>query len=151
MHHSETDIVASRFVAATRVTDESGELDDGKVRYVGIFHKGPNISAATECAVSGTAGEDLSGGGDAFGANRAEAVATVESQREPPRLSMRATRAIRRIKPRAQSGPWKRGGIRSFIGLAGGGLKGALDFHLQFSTDAAAFGVRDSIPNKRAG
>ena len=38
-------------------------------------------------------------------------------QREPPRLSIKATRAIRRMKPRAQSGPWKRGGIRSFIGL----------------------------------
>jgi hypothetical protein len=50
--------------------------------------------------------------------------------RVPPRLSMMATRAIRRRKPRAQSGPWKRGGMWNFMGLAGGGLKGALDFHL---------------------
>jgi hypothetical protein len=32
------------------------------------------------------------------------------------------------------------------MGSAGGGLKGALDFHLKFSTYAAAFGVRDAIP-----
>jgi hypothetical protein len=111
--------MSGSFVAAARVTDESGEFYNREIRDVRIFHKGPNISAATECAASGTAGEDLSGGGDAFGANRAKAVATVESQREPPRLSIKATRAIRRMKPRAHSGPWKRGGIRSFIGLAG--------------------------------
>jgi hypothetical protein len=29
--------------------------------------------------------------------------------RVPPRLSMRATIAIRRMNPRAASGPWKRG------------------------------------------
>jgi hypothetical protein len=36
-----------------------------------------------------------------------EDVAVAHSR--PPRLSMRATRAIRRMNPRAQSGPWKRG------------------------------------------
>jgi len=33
----------------------------------------------------------------------------------PPKLSMRATMAIRRMKPKAASGPWKRGGMRSFM------------------------------------
>ena len=37
------------------------------------------------------------------------------------------------------------------MGLAGGGLEGAFNFHLKFSTYAAAFGVRDSIPNKGTG
>ena len=50
----------------------------------------------------------------------------------------------------AASGPWKREGMR-FMGLAGGGLEGAFNFHLKFSTYAAAFGVRDSIPNKGTG
>jgi len=59
---------------------------------------------------------------------------------------MRATRAMMRMKPRAASGPWKRGWIRSFIGSTGKGLEGALNFHLQFSTDAAAVGVGDAIP-----
>jgi hypothetical protein len=45
-------------------------------------------------------------------------------QREPPRLSIKATMAMRRRKPRAHSGPWKRGGIWSFIGLAGRGDAG---------------------------
>jgi len=72
-------------------------------------------------------------------------------QREPPRLSMRATMAMMRRKPRAASGPWKRGGIWRFMGLAGGGLKGALDFHLKFSTYAAAFGVCDAVPNEGTG
>jgi len=30
-------------------------------------------------------------------------------------------------------------------------LEGEFDFHLKFSTDSAPFGVRDSIPNERAG
>jgi hypothetical protein len=115
MHYSETDVMTGRFIASARVTDESGELDDGKIRYVGILNHGSYVTAATECAASGTFREDLSGGGDAFGANRAEAVATKESQRTPPRLSIKATMAIRRRKPKAQSGPWKRGGIRSFM------------------------------------
>ena len=30
-------------------------------------------------------------------------------------------------------------------------MEGAFNFHLKFSTYAAAFGVRDSIPNKGTG
>jgi len=87
MHYSETDVMTGRFVAAARVTDESGELDDRQIRDVGIFHKGPNISAATECAASVTAGEDLGGGSDTGSADRSKAVATVESQFTPPTMS----------------------------------------------------------------
>jgi len=39
----------------------------------------------------------------------------------------------------------------AFHELAGGGLKGALDFHLKFSTDSDAVGVGDAVPNERAG
>lgn len=41
--------------------------------------------------------------------------------------------------------------MRSFMGLAGGGLKGAFNFHLKFPADIAAVGVCDSIPDERAG
>jgi hypothetical protein len=37
------------------------------------------------------------------------------------------------------------------MGLTGGGLEGAFNFHLEFSTYAAAVGVCDSIPDERAG
>jgi hypothetical protein len=84
MHHSETDVMTGSFVAARAVANESGEFDDGKIRHVGILNHSSDVTAATECAASGTAGEDLGGGGDTFGANRSEAVATVESQRPPP-------------------------------------------------------------------
>ncbi len=30
-------------------------------------------------------------------------------------------------------------------------MEGEFNFHLKFSTDSAAFGVRDSIPDERAG
>ena len=43
---------------------------------------------------------------------------------KPPRLSIKATRAIRRMKPRAHSGPWKRGWMRSFMGSTGRGDAG---------------------------
>lgn len=73
------------------------------------------------------------------------------AHRTPPRLSIKATMAIRRRKPRAASGPWKRGEIRSFMGLAGGGLEGAFNFHLKFTTDATAVGVGDPVPNIGTG
>ena len=94
MHHSETDIVSGRFVSSGAVADESGELDDRKIRHVGILNHGSDVTAATECAASGTFREDLSGGGDSFGANRAEAVATVEDQRTPPTMNS-ATQSAR--------------------------------------------------------
>jgi hypothetical protein len=97
MHHSETDVVASRFVAARAVADESGELYNREIRNVGILNHGSNVTAATECAASGTAGEDLSGGGDSFGANRAEAVATVKIQREPPTMNSATQSAMAEI------------------------------------------------------
>jgi hypothetical protein len=70
--------------------------------------------------------------------------------RRPPIHSARAGMAIRRAKPSKQSGPWKRGGMR-FIGSAGGGLKGAFNFNLKFSTDTHAVGVGYAVPNERAG
>jgi len=76
MHYGETHVVTGCFIAARAVADESGELYNGKIRYVGIFDHSPDVTAATECAASGTFRENLSGGGDAFGANGAEAVAT---------------------------------------------------------------------------
>jgi hypothetical protein len=87
MYHSETDIVTGSFVAAARVTDESGELDDGKVPGVGIFIQDPNDTPATECATGGTASEYLSGVMDSESANRTEAVATEEGQLTPPMRS----------------------------------------------------------------
>jgi hypothetical protein len=109
MHHSETDVMTGSFIASGAVANESGKFYNREIRHVGILNHGSDVSAATECAASGTFREDLSGVGDAFGANRAEAVATVKIQREPPRVSIKATRAIKRRKPKAQSGPWKRG------------------------------------------
>jgi hypothetical protein len=76
VNYGETDIMSGCFIAAARVTDESGELDDGEIRNVGIFDHSPDVTAATECAASGTFRENLSGGGDAFGPNRAVTVAT---------------------------------------------------------------------------
>jgi hypothetical protein len=84
MHYSETDVMTGSFVAARAVANESGELYNREIRHVGIFNHSSDVTAATECAASGTFRENLSGGGDAFGANRSKAVATVESQREPP-------------------------------------------------------------------
>jgi hypothetical protein len=84
MHYSETDVVTGRFIASGAVANESCELYNGQVRNVGILNHGSDVTAATECAASGTFRENLSGGGDAFGANRSKAVATVKSQREPP-------------------------------------------------------------------
>ena len=117
MHHSETDIVASRFVAAGAVAYESGKFYNREIRNVRIFHKGPNISAATECAASGTAGEDLSGGGDDFGANRAEAVATKESQRTPPTRNSATQSARAEITSAApmRSARAERKGLRDFM------------------------------------
>ncbi len=41
------------------------------------------------------------------------------AHRVPPRVSMRATSAIRMRKPKAARGPWNLGGMRSFIGFVG--------------------------------
>jgi hypothetical protein len=101
--------VTGRFVSSGAVAYESGELYNGQIRDIGILYHSPDDTPSTECAASGTASKDLGGLSDAFGANRAVTVAAKESQRAPPRVSMRATMAIRRRKPRAQSGPWKRG------------------------------------------
>jgi hypothetical protein len=76
--------MAGRFVAARRISDESGEFHDGQVPGVGIFNHGSDKSALSKCATGGTAGEDLSGISDGIGANRAEAVATEECQFAPP-------------------------------------------------------------------
>jgi hypothetical protein len=87
MHHSEPDIVSGRFVSSGAVAYESGEFYNREIRNVGIFDHSPDVTAATECAAGGTFREDLSGGGDAFGTNRAVTVATVKSQREPPKIA----------------------------------------------------------------
>jgi len=38
MNDREPEVVSGRFVAAGRISDESGELHDGKVGNVGILH-----------------------------------------------------------------------------------------------------------------
>jgi hypothetical protein len=63
----------------------------------------------------------VAGGGESRGNDHAVLVFMKEeavAHREPPRVSMRATMAIRRMKPKAASGPWKRGEML-FIGSAG--------------------------------
>jgi hypothetical protein len=102
MHYGKTDIVSGRFVAPTRVTDESGEFDDGKVPGVGILNHGSDDTATTECAASGTAGEDLGGVSDAKGTDRTESVATEESQLTPPMRSS-ATQNAKAPRTRAAS------------------------------------------------
>jgi len=76
MHYSETDVMTGSFIAARAVANESCKFDNREIRNVGILNHGSDVTAATECAASGTFRENLSGGGDAFGANGAEAVAT---------------------------------------------------------------------------
>jgi hypothetical protein len=61
--------VSGRFVASGAVAYESGKLYNREIRNVGILNHGSDDTATTECATGGTAGEDLSGGGDAFGAD----------------------------------------------------------------------------------
>jgi hypothetical protein len=105
------------FVAARAVANESGKFYNGQVRHVGIFNHGSDVTAATECAASGTAGEDLSGGGDAFGANRSKAVATVKSQREPPTRNSATQSARAEITSAApiRIARAERKGLRDFI------------------------------------
>jgi hypothetical protein len=76
-----------RFVGAARVTDESGEFDDGKIRDIGIFNHGSDKSALSKCAACGTFRENPGGVTDGIGADGAKAVATEESQRTPPTRS----------------------------------------------------------------
>jgi hypothetical protein len=76
--------MARRFVGTGAVAYECGKLYNGQVPSIGILNHGSDKSALSECATGGTAGEDLSGGGDSFGANRAESVATEEDQLTPP-------------------------------------------------------------------
>jgi hypothetical protein len=109
--------MSGRFVAARAVANESGELYNREIRDVRIFDHSPNISTATECAASGTAGEDLSGGGDAFGANRSKAVATKESHREPPTRNSATQSARAEITSAApiRSARAERKGLRDFM------------------------------------
>jgi hypothetical protein len=107
--------VSGRFIAATRVTDESGEFDDGKIRDVRILIQDPNDATLSECATGGTTGEDFGGRMDSFGTDRTEAVATEESHRRPPIDSMRATMAITSAKARMARGPWYLLGIFMFF------------------------------------
>jgi hypothetical protein len=76
--------MARRFVGAARVTDESGEFDDGQVPGVGILNHGSDKSALSKCAACGTFRENPGGVTDGIGADGAKAVATEESQRTPP-------------------------------------------------------------------
>jgi hypothetical protein len=68
------------------------------------FNEYPNLNHVTRfpvvTRVIEARGDDDSGG---------VLVEEKSVQREPPRVSIKATRAIRRMKPKAQSGPWKRG------------------------------------------
>ena len=94
MDHGKTDIVSGRFISSRRISDECGKFDDGKVPGVGILNHGSDDTPATECAASGTAGEDLGGISDAKGTNRAEAGATEESQLTPPRIASTRSQTI---------------------------------------------------------
>jgi hypothetical protein len=87
MHHSEPDIVASRFIASGRISDESGEFHDGKVPGVGILNHGSDDATLSECATGGATGEDFGGIVNAKGTDGAESVATEESQLTPPMRS----------------------------------------------------------------
>ena len=106
MDHSETDIVACSFVASTRVTDESRELDDGEIAGVGIFNHGSDDTATSESPTCRPAGEYFGGVTDGIGTDGAEAGATEEGHRRPPIDSMRATRTITSAKARMARGPW---------------------------------------------
>ena len=102
MNHSETDIVASRFVAARRISDESGKLYDGKVPGVGILNHGSDDTATAESPAGGTFRENPGGVPDGISTNRTEAVATVESQLTPPMRSS-ATQNAKAPRTRAAS------------------------------------------------
>jgi hypothetical protein len=84
MDYREPDVVACRFIGTRRISDESGELHNREVPGVGILNHGSDDTPSTECPPGGTFRENPGGGGDIFGANRAEAVATVENQFAPP-------------------------------------------------------------------
>lgn len=51
------------------------------------------------------------------------------AHREPPRVSMRATSAMMSAKPKAASGPWKRGGMRRFMMFWMLRISGAWGYH----------------------
>ena len=117
MNYGETDVVTGSFVASGAVADESGKFHDGQIRDIGILNHGSDVTAATECAASGTFREDLSGGGDTFGADGAEAVATVESQLTPPTrnsATQSARAEITRTAP-MRSARADRKGLRDFM------------------------------------
>jgi hypothetical protein len=103
------------FIASRAIANESGKFDDGKIRDIGIFDHSPDVTAATECAAGMAASEHFGGGGDTFGANRSKAVATVESQREPPMIaSTRSQMTGRRRRLSARKAQARRS--LSFIG-----------------------------------
>jgi hypothetical protein len=84
MDHGKTNIVASRFIGTGRISDESGKLHNREVRNVGILNHGSDDTPSTESPPGGTFRENPGGVSDRIGADGTEAVATVESQLEPP-------------------------------------------------------------------
>jgi len=115
VNHSETDIVSGRFVSARRISDESRKLYNGKVPGVGILNHGSDDTATTESPPGCTFRENPGGVPDGISTDGTEAVATVESQREPPIDSMRATMTITSAKARMARGPWYLLGIFMFF------------------------------------
>ena len=102
MNQSETDIVASRFVSARRISDESRELYNGKVPGVGILNHGSDDTATTESPPGCTFRENPGGVPDGISTDGTEAVATKESQLTPPMRSS-ATQNAKAPRTRAAS------------------------------------------------
>jgi hypothetical protein len=89
------------------------------------FNEYPNLNHVTRFPVVGRGGE-TSGDDDAVLVfMKDESV-----QSKPPIHSQNAGMAISKANPSKQSGPWTRGGMRSFMGLTGGRLQGEFNFHL---------------------
>jgi hypothetical protein len=108
--------VARRFVGTCRISDESGELHDGQVPGVGIFHEGSDDTTATECPPGGTFRENSGGVPDGIGANGTESVATVESQFAPPiKASARSQMTGRRRRLSARNPSARRSLERGFM------------------------------------
>lgn len=82
---------------------------------MGVLVENTDDTPAAESPSGGPTGEDFGGIMDTRSTDRTEAVATEESQLTPPINSMIPTRIMMSRNPKAASGPWKRGGMRSFI------------------------------------
>jgi hypothetical protein len=104
------------WITVNRISDESGNLPDGQVPGVGILHHGSDKSALSKCPPGGTFRENPGGVPDRIGANRAEAVATVESQFAPPiKASAKSQITGRRRRLSARNAQARRSLERGFM------------------------------------